>query len=526
MKPLLLLLLPIYTSTLSNLAGAQLIEPELKSVTVFLNGSAMNYSCKPNIRTGRNRIILTGLSPHLQERSIHLSVDGTAEVLYVRAYSDAAYGYDDLAYRHLKDSLTKVREQITDLNIQKQGYMAELEFLKANRQMPSEQTVDKNKMSEIAEFHRTKTLEITRNILFVDEKLKIKEQQKDHLEKRIHHFERRDKNARMAVEVELESTEAYQANVELQFMTSHAGWAPLYNIRTPGVGGTIRLGYNAQIYNNTGIDWQEIPIRLSTGDPSLTNQSPKIDRWDVGRRVYSNVGVYDTTGKVNPHSDKSQKFQNLAVQALAVEFELQEMINIPSDAKPYTVRVTDYELQGSYIYRAIPKLDTDAFLHARITGWEVLNLIDGKASVYLGNTYVGETFISTGQIEDTLDISLGRDKHIKVQRIKTEEKSKRQVLGAHRRDTYSFELMVRNSYNIPLTIELVDQIPVSDESEVTVEQINLDGAVLNESTGEVTWTLHMEPGGNGKHILEFAIRYPKNRKIHSRSFRTVSAPSF
>jgi uncharacterized protein (TIGR02231 family) len=288
----------------------------------------------------------------------------------------------------------------------------------------------------------------------------------------------------------------------------------------------VQLRYNAQIYNNTGISWHHVPVKISTADPNLTARLPKLDNWEIGRRVNKDIGIYDTVGKINPAADRTQKFQAISVQELAVEFDLGNELLIPSDARPYTVKVTDYQLEASYLYRAVPKVDQDAFLVARVGGWERLNLVDGKASVNYGNTYVGETFISTREGLDSLDISMGRDKQVQIRRVKKEEMSKKQMIGNQRRDSYSFELTVRNPFSVNIRVDVYDQIPVSLDSEVNVEGLMYDGASLDAQTGIVLWELNLAPGASKTMPLAFTIRYPKNKQVTGNTFRTISAPSF
>ena len=99
-----------------------------------------------------------------------------------------------------------------------------------------------------------------------------------------------------------------------------------------------------------------------------------------------------------------------------IKYEIENPYTIPSDGDNYTVSVKDYDVDVIYEYYSVPKLDEDAFLLARVTGWEEMNLLPGKSNIFFKGTYTGKTFINPDITEDTLDLSIGRDKGIVVTR--------------------------------------------------------------------------------------------------------------
>src|SRR5207237_909520 len=116
---------------------------------------------------------------------------------------------------------------------------------------------------------------------------------------------------------------------------------------------------------------------------------------------------------------------------LSVDFDIQLPYSIPSDSKAHTVDVQSYNIPASYSYFAVPKLDKDAFLLARVTKWEELNLLPGNANIYFEGAYVGQSFIDPRNAKDTLDFSLGRDKKIVVMREKKKDLNSTKFIGSN-----------------------------------------------------------------------------------------------
>lgn len=216
----------------------------------------------------------------------------------------------------------------------------------------------------------------------------------------------------------------------------------------------------------------------------------------------------------------------IEVPQLATEFPIEKKYAIPSDSKPYLVEISEHQLNATFSHKAVPKLDKDAFLLANIVGWEKLNLISGPTNVYYADTYVGQSYINTRNVEDTLRLSFGRDKKVLITRKLLEEFSNKKVIGGNKKDTYTFEITVKNNQNIPLKMKLYDQIPVSQQSEITVTVNEITDAIYNEENGILNWNVNLNSGGSKKYKVSFTIKYPKNKSIKVKKYRTVAVPKF
>ena len=94
-----------------------------------------------------------------------------------------------------------------------------------------------------------------------------------------------------------------------------------------------------------------------------------------------------------------------------------------------------YDLPAFYQYYCVPKIDKDAFLIANIVDWEKYNLLEGEANVFFEDTYVGKTLMDVRYASDTLEISLGRDKKVSVNREKIKDFTNKQFIGNNKEET-------------------------------------------------------------------------------------------
>jgi uncharacterized protein (TIGR02231 family) len=170
-------------------------------------------------------------------------------------------------------------------------------------------------------------------------------------------------------------------------------------------------------------------------------------------------------------------------------------------------------MKATYEYSTAPKLDRDAFLVAMATGWEEFNLLPGEANIFFEGTFVGTSFIDPNSVKDTLSISMGRDKRVVVQRDKLKDFSTRRTIGSNQRDSYAWEISVRNTKSEIVQIVVEDQIPVSQNNQIEVTVQDVGGAKYNKDTGKLTWALSLKTNETKKVVFKYEVKYPKDANV-------------
>jgi uncharacterized protein (TIGR02231 family) len=161
----------------------------------------------------------------------------------------------------------------------------------------------------------------------------------------------------------------------------------------------------------------------------------------------------------------------------------------------------------------LPKLSVLAYLTANITDWAKLSLQSGEATLYFENSFVGKSYMNVNQLTDTLTISLGTDNSILVKREKRTDFTSKKTIGSNKTETYSFLLTVRNNKSNSVKITLNDQLPVSSNSGITVEAVELSGGNYNSQTGYVKWDLDIKPQETKLITLTYSVKYPKDKTV-------------
>lgn len=198
---------------------------------------------------------------------------------------------------------------------------------------------------------------------------------------------------------------------------------------------------------------------------------------------------------------------------LNVVFDIDLPYDVPSNGKEQNVNLKDFKIPALYKYYSVPRLDKDAYLLGEIVDWEALNLLPGEANIIFEGTYIGKTSIDAGSVEDTLNLTLGRDKRVVVTREKLADFSSVKFLGSNKKQTFTYEITVRNNKKETVQMELRDQYPLSTNKDIEVELLQHDGAVVNTETGILTWKPQLAPGEIKKFRISYSVKYPKDRVI-------------
>jgi uncharacterized protein (TIGR02231 family) len=320
----------------------------------------------------------------------------------------------------------------------------------------------------------------------------------------------------------------------------------------------VKLKYRALAFNDSGIDWNNVTLRLSTADPYQGAGQPQLQTWalrnvprmadmglvqsqlkgraqlDINQQSQNYNSAQDRNNDTNYYIDGVRvsspapniAFETIEISELSTDFDIPTPYTIPADSKPYSIEIMEQQLEATYKHFAVPKLDKDAFLLAQVTGWEKLDLIAGPVNVYRKENFIGMAQLNPRILSDTLELSLGRDANVVVKREKVKEYSRKQFLGGNKFSSFSWKISVKNNHKQPISIELQDQVPISEVKEISVEVKEISGARRIENTGKLVWELTLQPGEVKTVSLNFTVKHPDNMEVEMEQLRKAVYPRY
>jgi hypothetical protein len=280
------------------------------------------------------------------------------------------------------------------------------------------------------------------------------------------------------------------------------------------------IGYQSQ--TRTATPGSTLNVRMKE-DQAALEEVAVVGYGKRSRRTGANATVMKAKEVVVAEPDAAVEEEMYESEVIAVsqqqaqfgfEFDIKQLLTLPDGGKTTTTELARHQLPATYEYQGIPKIDKESFLVADATDWQKLNLMEGEANVYFDNSFVGKSILDPNVSSDTLHFSLGRDQSIRVQRTKVNERSIRRFFGSSQEQTMTWRLTVKNMRQEAVSITVYDQMPISRNSSIEVSMEELSGGQCDKETGVVRWPLQLQPGEQRELMLQYKVKYPKNRRLH------------
>lgn len=179
---------------------------------------------------------------------------------------------------------------------------------------------------------------------------------------------------------------------------------------------------------------------------------------------------------------------------------------IPSDGSEHEATLGTQSIPAKYSYYAAPKITPNVYMLAEVPNWRDYELLKGKLRVFLDNTYVGDSYWTPSEIQDTLHFSLGVEKNIGVERTLKATKEKKNLLRTAKKVTRNWQISVKNNKETAVDIVVEDQIPVATNDDAKVTLLESSNAKVDEKEGRLKWTLHLAPGEKKELNINYEVK--------------------
>lgn len=512
MEKLILSLIIFLTSITSSFAIETDMNTKVESVTIYHSGALVNRTGTTELKPGVNELVFKNLSSKMVLNSLKVS---NKEVTVLNKSIIRKLTKEE--FKQLLDKKEALNKQMTliEAKYSEEGFVSKVEDLE-----------------KMTAFYSEKILQIKKDLREIEKKIEEA--------KKLENIELKNENAailKMIVSVDGQLKEPFK----IQYVCGGIGWSPAYEIVVnSSAEKTIEVKYLAKAMSQTGEDWNDVTINLSSSFPldSPTDLPRPKTPWVL------------TGGSFDYNSYAQQQFQQNASQMQEIdrlEGVEYSTINIPSFLKLRTLKtryslksnstvftfpIQTVKLPAEFYYYGFPSIDPEVYLVAQVTGWDTLGFVDGIANITYNGNDIGKSVIKFSESKDTLLLPVGKDNSVYLKRseIADQKYFKVRSIGKKRETTHAYRFELKNNNSFPIQFELVDQVPISQTKSAEVEIEKTSNAAMNNETGELTWNLYLEPGQKADKELIFTIEMDANYRYHSggakKKYRAVSAPAF
>jgi uncharacterized protein (TIGR02231 family) len=516
-------------SCLQTIAQTEkIVSATIGHVTVFQSQAQLKNLLKINLPTGSTKLVIDNVANTIDPNSIQVSGTGDFTLLGVK-YRQNHLNHKAFA---IQDSIQKTKNDIENIDMLLAVAQNEEKMIMSNVNVKSEKDgLLPEDLKEMIDLFRQKLTEVGNRRLLLQRQKEPLTERKQRLERQLNEI--RNLNLPLGeIELSLVANSNTTANLEVSYVAQSAGWYPGYDLRVKDTQSPVKIAYKANVYQNTGLDWKNVKLTLSTSNPSISGQKPelypqflsfwvprpvmqKMESRSVSEAAVMTMATAEDANATAPEMGNIASTVVVDNSQLSVSFDIPTPYSIPTGGQPETVEIQN--LTANAVYKSIitPKLDPNAFLVAELAEWEKLNLLSGEANVYFENKFIGKTYVS-GQVSDQkMLISLGKDTRIVAKREEIENYKARKTIGSNIRESFGYKISIKNQKNISTLIILEDQVPISQDSDIEVDIEDLQGATLDPQTGKLKWEFELAGGQNKEISLKYTVKYPKNKTVNN-----------
>jgi uncharacterized protein (TIGR02231 family) len=483
--------------------------------------------------SGSGELSFPGLPGALDDNSVRIKAPGirVGEVQVRRGY----LAEPTSEVRRLQQRLEELQDQFKGLEDEGAVLRAKEEFLNSVKLGTPEIISKELQQGKVA------TESWRGALVFVGEELmKVKARQvklareKDAKQKEVAAAQQEYNDARAAVENRKEVRFDYAADpgayeVKLSYVIPNAAqWSPYYELRASPADGKVEVSYFAKLTQRTGEDWDGVKVMLSTTTPVLGVTAPEPNPWylslfEAERARYDKRAVMPAPGaptggyalEAGIMSEKSEEAQPVET-GISLQYAIPGRVSLKSGEQAKKLSLKQTSLPAEFEYYTLPRSGQQAYLTGKLANTSDFVFLAGDGNTYVGDEYTGTTWLPNIASQESTLLSFGIDERVKVKReLIRSFKSKGGLFSKTEKAQFVYRTTVENYNPKPVTIKVVEQVPVSQQGEIKVTVTKVEPKFLEEDKdkGTYTWKPTLEPKGKFVIDFEFSVEYPAGRQV-------------
>lgn len=548
MTRLALVLLASVSLTLRALAADLPMPSRIDAVTVFPDAAAVTRLGEVRVPAGQHVVLLRGLPATIDPASIRIEGSGDGQLLIGsadirRVAADTAPGEDSQKrLRELRMDLAKVRGRIDALEAQKR---AVAEFAR----MAAEAAAKDGKGFDLTQARAAWTA-VGEGTAAANEALQVETARAADLDTEIKAIELAAGRPRpglapvVDLAIAVEASRDLAASLRVTYRVAGARWTPVYDAALDTVANgpvaKVNLVRRAAVTQRTGEDWGDVELTLSTArvaggatapevmtqalalrEPMVVFEADQMRRQRTMAQGAARLEAPAAMAAPAPVSEPAKAVEQEAsasATAFSASFVAPGRVSVSRDGTARTMRLSSHVMDAPLLAKVAPALETRAYLSTSLTWSDDMPLLAGEVSLTRDGVFVGKARIGAVAPGDTFDLGFGADDRIKVERVPVRRRDSDPAgWNASRNQISDHRTTVTNLHRRPMRIAVIDRIPVSENSAITVEPLATNTAaterVVQDRRGVMGWTHDYSPAEKREIRLGWRLRWPADREL-------------
>ena len=271
----------------------------------------------------------------------------------------------------------------------------------------------------------------------------------------------------------------------------------------------------------------ELPGEALGARVTLTARRRAVVEYHGGLRGYTAECVEEEAatpmmamGMAAPMASMSMQQASVSQDETSTEYALPGKRDVLKGGRGTVAELQVYDIPAEFKMAAVPKMDQSAYLVAAVKPEDLPMTEAAEPAIYYKGVYSGKVWLDPDLTKDEVEITLGRQERVHINRKETVHKTSTTLLSGQKVVEYGYETAVTNGFEKPITVVVKDQVPVSENKDISVDVLEVSGAEQDKENGLLSWKVELEPAQTKTLKLAYKVSRPKDKNIEEHH-RTV-----
>jgi len=521
------------------------LESAIDAVIVYVDRAAVTRIAQLNLDEGAYNLIFDKLPANVAWDSVRARGTDKVRVVNMSVKREHILQPDDPKIMELDKQLKEKQATLAEFNdnlatlTKKEALLDSIRMRtgeKASQQLEGD--IDTTKLTTVMDFLDKSYNDIAARRREINKSVTDTQRDIDLINRQIADLRSKSSIENIKAVVTVVVSEKTSEPISLDYVVPGATWGAEYDLRASAKEEAAELSYFGVIHQQTGEDWKDVQLFLSTASPDIAIIPPTLGIWNIGiaQPMAESAKTMDTERYTRSYDTLQTEMSSRSTAnayilnesspraGVAVTYAISRRESVVSGPEPHRTIIALRKVSPKNTFITIPRLEEKAYLQAEIVNNTPFTLLPGKMSIFFGADYVGSTPIGAVAPMQTFKVNFGQDQNIKVKRarIKKFEESTG-ITGKYRKITYEYKITLENFKPSDVTVRVLDQMPVSTDERIVVKLLASNfptiadepKATENKNAGILEWRakLPADPKRKNEIVYSYSIEYPKDLSI-------------
>ena len=518
----------------SSAMAEQVIDSQISAVTVYPSSATVTRTFAVVLPAGPQTVLVAGLPSTLDENSLRITGSGDkgSSVASVELKNEVRSKLVLPRAKELQDKLTAQLDQQALLQADELALNTQQTYLQKLAEQGGSPKADKAESNSTAQWRAGwQTLgagmkEIGAAKVALARDIRELKQQIDVTQRELEQLNNRQQDNKIAV-VHLQSTGGKLA-MQLSYQLNQAGWYPVYDANLDTQQSKLAVTQAAYVQQNSGENWDNVALTLSTLQPSAAVEPPALSSWwiDYQRPIPRNTLMKSAESVADAAMPEMMAAAAPVAEQRAmvvdsgyhVSYQIPGKINVNSSEEKQRVVLQQQQWPVALNLQAVPRLDSHAYLYARVENPSSTPLLPGEWLLQRDGVRVGRVDQPLLAPKDQIAMGFGADDAVKLEwQTLKDEAGESGVLNKQQTLQRHYQLKAINGHTKPMTLTVLDSWPVAKQQDIQVSALEDTVAPkeqnVNQQAGVQRWELPLPAGKTATLDTGYQVAYPQDKQI-------------